>query len=222
MFNFFKKTDSQIQRDVITELNWDPRINSDQITVAVKDGIATLSGSLPHYFEKSSAEKAAQRVGGVRAVADEMTVSVLGSYERSDADIAEAALSALKWNYQVPDGIKVTVDRAWITLRGETPWDFQRSAAENAVTLLMGVRGVTNEITIKNSGIETSEVKTRIEDALKRSAESEGRKIDVAVDGSEVTLSGNVHSFAEMEDAKLAAWGAKGVMTVENNLVLAA
>jgi osmotically-inducible protein OsmY len=221
MFNFFKKDDSQIQRDIMTELRWDPSIDSDQITVAVKDGIATLSGSLPHYFEKSSAEKAAQRVGGVRAVADEMTINLLGSYERSDADIAEAALSALKWNYQVPDGVKVSVDRAWITLSGETQWDYERNAAEDAVTLLMGVRGVTNNISIKSS-VQSSDIKTRIEDALKRSAESEGRKINVAVDGSEVTLTGNVHSFSEMEVAKLAAWGAKGVMTVENNLVLAA
>lgn len=221
MFNFFKKDDSQIQQDIMTELRWDPSIDADQITVAVKDGIATLSGSLPHYFEKSSAEKAAQRVGGVRAVADEMTVNLLGSYERSDADIAEAALSALKWNYQVPEGIKVSVDRAWITLSGETKWDYERNAAEDAVTLLMGVRGVTNNISIKSS-VQSSDVKTRIEDALKRSAESEGRKINVAVDGSEVTLTGNVHSFSEMEVAKLAAWGAKGVMTVENNLVLAA
>jgi osmotically-inducible protein OsmY len=221
MFNFFKKDDSQIQQDIMTELRWDPSIDSDQITVAVKDGIATLSGSLPHYFEKSSAEKAAQRVGGVRAVADEMTINLLGSYERSDADIAEAALSALKWNYQVPDGVKVSVDRAWITLSGETQWDYERNAAEDAVTLLMGVRGVTNNISIKSS-VQSSDIKTRIEDALKRSAESEGRKINVAVDGSEVTLTGNVHSFSEMEVAKLAAWGAKGVMTVENNLVLAA
>jgi osmotically-inducible protein OsmY len=221
MFNFFKKDDSQIQQEIMTELRWDPSIDSDQITVAVKDGIATLSGSLPHYFEKSRAEKAAQRVGGVLAVADEMTVNLLGSYERSDADIAVAALSALKWNYQVPEGIKVSVDRAWITLSGETKWDYERNAAEDAVALLMGVRGVTNNISIK-SRVQSSDVKTRIEDALKRSAESEGRKINVAVDGSEVTLTGNVHSFSEMEVAKLAAWGAKGVMTVENNLVLAA
>jgi osmotically-inducible protein OsmY len=219
MLNLFKKTDPQIQQDVINELHWDPRVTDTQINVMAKDGIVTLRGSVPHHFEKNTAEKAAQRVGGVRAVADELGVNLLASDERSDEDIARAALMAIEWNYQVPDGVKITVDKACITLRGEVKWEFERSAAEEGVSTLMGVRGVTNEISIQNS-VQLSDIQTRIEDALNRSAESEGRKIRVTVDRGEVTLSGNVHSFSEMEDAKLTAWGAPGVMKVENNLEL--
>jgi osmotically-inducible protein OsmY len=221
MFNFFKKTDAKIQEDVTSELRWTPSVTADQITVTAKDGVVTLSGSVPHYFEKNSAEEAAQRVGGVSAVADELEVNLMGSYERSDSDMATAALNALDWNYAVPEGIKVTVDRAWVTLKGEVEWDYERNAAKDAIAPLMGVRGVTNEITLKKR-VQSSDVKTRIEDALKRSAESEGREIKVAVDGSKVTLSGNVHSYSEIEDARLAAWGTPGVMTVESNLKFAA
>lgn len=221
MFNFHRKSDAQIQEDVMCELRWNPSVTAAQISVTAKDGVVTLRGSVPHYFEKNSAEETAQRVGGVRAVADELEVNLLGSYERTDSDIAAAALTALDWNYAVPEGMKVTVDRAWVTLKGEVDWDFERNAAKNAITPLMGVRGVTNEITLKKRA-QSSDIKTRIEEALKRSAESEGREINVAVDGAKVTLSGNVHSFSEIEDARLAAWGAPGVMTVESNLKLAA
>jgi osmotically-inducible protein OsmY len=221
MFNFFKKTDEQIQQDVTSELKWNPRVTANQITVTTKDGVVTLRGSVPHYFEKNSAEETAQRVGGVRAVADELEVNLLGSYERSDSDIAAAAIQALDWNYEVPEGVKVAVEKGWITLKGETDWDYERNAARDAVKSLMGVRGVSNEITLK-ARVRTSDIKTRIEDALKRSAESEGREIKVAVNGSKVTLTGNVHSYSEIEDAKFAAWGAPGVMVVENNLKIAA
>lgn len=221
MFDFFKKTDEQIRLDVKSEMKWNPSLTSDQVSVTVKDGIATLRGTVPHYFEKNTAEESAQRVGGVRAVANELEVKMLDVDERSDQDIAEAALNALKWNYQVPEGIKVAVTKGWVTLKGEAEWDFERNAARSVVSPLMGVCGVSNEITIK-SKIQPSDIKTRIEDALKRSAESEGRKIDVAVDGSRVILTGNVHSFSEVEDARLAAWYAPGVTSVENNLKLAA
>jgi osmotically-inducible protein OsmY len=217
MFNFFQKNDLQIQQDVMTELLWDPKLQSAHVTATAKNGIVTLRGNVPHYFEKSSAEEAAQRVGGVRAVADEIEVKIMNSYVKSDEDIAEAALNALKWNYSVPTGIQVSVDNGWITLKGEADWDYQRNAAKSAVSCLFGVRGVSDMVTLK-SKVQPSDVKTRIEEALKRSAESEGRKITVAVDGDKVTLTGNVHSFTEMEDARLAAWNAGGVMHVENNL----
>lgn len=217
MFNFFQKTDSQIQQDVINELKWDPSVSGAQVSVTTNDGIVTLRGSVPHYFEKSSAEEAAQRVGGVRAVADEIEVNIMGSYERSDEQIAEAALSALEWSYSAPKNIKVVVQKGWITLKGETEWDYQRIAAKDAVSQLMGVCGVTNNISI-TSKIQPSDIKVLIEEALKRSAESEGRKIHVTVKGDKVTLTGNVHSFSEVEDARHAAWMAPGVLTVENNL----
>ena len=222
MFNFFKKTDKQIQQDVMNELQWDPRVTAAQIKVTATDGIVTLRGSVPHHFEKNNAEKAAERVGGVRAVADEIEVNLLGSYERvMMKDIARTTLTALEWHYAVPEGVKVTVDKGWVTLRGEAEWDYERNAARDAVSSLMGVRGVSNEMTIR-SRVQPSDVKERIEEALRRSAESEGRKISVAVEGNRVTLSGHVHSISEIEDARLAAWSAPGVLTVENKLKLAA
>ncbi len=221
MFDFFKKTDEQIRLDVMSEMQWNPSLTSDQVGVTVDNGIVTLRGTVPHYFEKNNAEESAQKVGGVRAVANELGVKMLELDERSDQDIAEAAVNALRWNYQVPEGIKISVTKGWITLKGEAEWDFERNAARNVVSSLMGVCGVSNEITIK-SKVQPSDIKTRIEEALKRSAESEGRNIHVAVNGSRVTLTGNVHSFSEIEDARLAAWFAPGVTSVEDNLKLAA
>lgn len=217
MFNLFEKKDVQIQRDVLNELKWDPSVTATDITVTVHDGIATLRGTVPHYFDKSSAEQAARRVGGVRAVADELEVDLKDAYERSDEDIARTALNALDWNYSVPKGIKVTVEDGWVTLTGEVEWDYQRNAARNSVSELMGVCGVSNNITIKPKA-QPTDVKTRIEDALKRSAENEGRNISVTVDDDRVILAGKVHSFSEVEDAGLAAWNAPGVRAVENNL----
>ena len=221
MFNLFKKSDAKIQEDVMNELQWDPSVTSADINVTAKDGIITLRGTVPHFYEKTTAEDAAQRVGGVRAVADEMEVKLINRYQRDDGDIAEAAINALKWNYQVPQGIKVTVEKGWLTLKGKAEWDFERQAAKDSVSSLLGVIGVDNEITIK-SKLQPSDVKTRIEAALKRSAESEGRKIDVTVDGSQVTLKGNVQSYSEIETARTAAWSAPGVMSVENELTYAA
>jgi osmotically-inducible protein OsmY len=221
MFNVFGKKDSTIQDDVIKELKWDPSITSEQITVTAKDGIVTLRGSVPHYYEKSTAENAAQRVGGVRAVADEIEVNIMGSYERSDSDIAEAALTALKWNYSVPKGIHVAIEKGWITLKGETEWDYQRQAAQNAVSQLMGVTGVSNDITLSASSkplVNMHEVEKNIQDAFRRSAKTEGNNIGIKIKGNQVTLSGKVHSYSEIEDANFAAWCSPGVFQVKNNL----
>ncbi len=221
MFNFFKKNDADIQRDVMKELKWDPSINSDSISATIKDGIVTLSGSVPHYFEKCYAEKATQRVGGVRAVADELEVNLQESQLRSDEDIARVAMDALNWDYQVPDGVKVSVEKGWITLRGEVDWDYQRSAAKYAVGSLFGVTNVSNNITLKSKSINAFDIKNDIEDALKRSSKSEGREIRVEVDGHEVTLSGLVDSLSEMEEARMAAWKAPGVSMVKDHMKLA-
>lgn len=222
MYNVFDKTDTQIQEDVINELKWDPSVSAEDMHVYVKEGIVTLRGAVPHYYEKLQAEKAAQRVAGVRAVANEVEVNMMGSYERSDEQIAEAALDALEWSYSVPETIQVSVENGWVTLRGKTNWDYQRNAAKNAISQLMGVCGVTNNITLNNDTqtqpVSPSDVRLRIEEALKRSAESEGRRISVTVDGDTAILSGNVHSFAESDDAREAAWMAPGIMYVENNL----
>jgi osmotically-inducible protein OsmY len=221
MFNFFKKKDPTIQQDVMNELNWDPRIDSELVSVTVKNGDVTLTGSVPHFYEKYNAEQAARRVGGVKAVYDELEIDMLDAYERSDDDILSAARNALKWNYEVPNEVTVTVNDGWITLNGTVVWEYERKAAFNAVCSLMGVSGVSNEITLSSS-VQLGDVKSRIEDALKRSAETESKNISVAVNGSKVTLSGNVESYAEIDDAAQAAWSAPGVMNVENNLQLAA
>lgn len=219
MFNFFEKTDLQIQQDVINELKWDPSVNTAAITASTENGIVTLRGSVPHFFDKTTAEDAAQRVGGVRAVADEIVVDLAGEHTKSDQEIAEAAVNALKWNYSVPDGIKVSVDKSWITLKGEVRWGYERNAAQNEVNRLLGVKGVLNTITIQQL-VNAADIQVQIESALKRSAEVEGRKIKVTVSGSHVTLTGDVHSFSEVGDAGMAAWNAPGVTRVQNELKL--
>jgi osmotically-inducible protein OsmY len=218
MFNFQPKEDTQLQKDVMNELMWDQGVSSNQISVTADDGIITLRGNVPHYSEKATAEQATQRVSGVRAVADEIEVKIMGSYERTDDDIAEAALNAIDWNYSAPVGLKVLVDNGWITLNGEAEWDYERKAASDAVSQLMGVRGVSNKITLKSSALP-SDIKARIEEAIERSSiESEKKNIHVHVKGDRVVLTGKVFTFADIENAGLAAWNAPGVSSVENNL----
>ena len=154
-------------------------------------------------------------------VADELDVNISSDFARSDGDIGAAAVTALKWNYVVPDSVQVSVEKGWITLRGEVEWDYQRTAAKNAVYLLLGVKGVSNDISIK-SNTKAVDIKARIQEALKRTAEDEGRNITVKVMGSTVTLTGDVHSLTEIDDARVAAYNAPGVYWVENNLKLAA
>jgi osmotically-inducible protein OsmY len=220
MFSFFEKKDHQLEKDVLSELQWDSSVSADKIQVTAKDGIVTLRGAVPHYSEKSFAEQAVQRVSGVRAVADELEVKIQDPYGKSDQDIARAALDALEWSYSAPKGTQVVVDKGWVTLRGKAEWEFERTAARDCVKSLMGVVGVTNEIAIQTK-VQVADIKTRIEDALKRSAESDSSRIHVAVQGNRVVLTGSVHSFSEMSDAGTAAWNAPGVVMVENSLLIA-
>ena len=214
------KSDSQLKRDVSEELKWEPSVNATQIGVEVKDGVVTLAGHVDSYAEKWNAESAAQRVSGVKALAVEMNVKLPGFNARTDADIGRSAEHALSWTSYLPkDAIKIRVEQGFVTLTGEVDWEYQRNVAAMAIRHLMGVTGVSDQIQIKATA-STTLVKDGIEAALKRRAVSEAHEISVSVKGSAVTLKGPVHSWSERELATNAAWGAKGVHKVVDEMTM--
>lgn len=211
-------TDREIQADVMAELRWNPGVPATEIGVAVKDGVVTLTGIVDTYLEKWRAEEAAHRVNGVTAVANEIQVRTLG--ERTDSDIASAAMHALDWNSSIPAGkVHVTVDKGWVTLKGEVEWQYQRQEAERAVRRLWGVKGVSNLITVKPLAKPT-DLKKQIEDALVRSAQIDAERITVEVQGTKAILKGRVRSWAEREEAERIAWLAPGITSVDNQISL--
>lgn len=217
------KTNSELQTDVLQELKFEPSIDAAGIGVTAKDGIVSLTGYVKSYAEEYTAVHAAERVAGVKAVTDELKVDLPAFHVRNDQDIASAAINALKWDVWVPsDCIKLKVADGWITLDGEVDYWYQQNAAVNAVRNLTGVKGVTNLIAIKKPDLTPSEVKDKIDCALRRSAEVDADQISVKVVDDKVILKGNVSSWAERDEAERAAWSAPGVRAVEDDLVIAA
>lgn len=215
------KTDTQLQSDVIAELKWEPSISSEAIGVEVKDGIVTLAGHVNSYAEKVDAERATMRVSGVKALAVEMDVRLAGSSTRTDAEIARSVDNVLQWTTYLPkDAVKIKVESGWVTLSGELVWEFQRQTAVSAVRYLMGVKGINDQLVIKPA-VSAPVVKADIEAALKRRAQRDANKISVSVHGTDVTLSGQVHSWSERELATHTAWGSPGVRSVVDKITLA-
>ena len=216
------KSDSQVQQDVSAELKWEPAVNAAQIGVEVKNGIVTLAGHVDSFGEKWHAERAAQRVAGVKALAVEIDVKLPGSTRRSDADIAASAENALKWTTFLPaDAVKIMVEGGCVTLSGELPWEYQRQMAAGAVRYLRDVTAVRNQIVIK-PGVTANGVKTEIEAALKRRAGAQAHRISVEVSGGDVTLTGTVHSWSERDLARNSAWGTPGVHHVVDHMTIVA
>ncbi|EOA05817.1 periplasmic or secreted lipoprotein [Herbaspirillum frisingense GSF30] len=213
-------SDTELQQKIIDELDWEPSVNSHHINVAVKDGIATLSGYVTRFSDKKAAEQSAKRVANVKAVVDELQVKLDGSSKRSDLEIAEVALTALRANATLPrDKVTVTVADGWVTLDGKVDWHYQHDAAESSVRNLVGVKDVVNKIEIKPS-MRVADVKSKIYQALVRNAQIDASKIDVVIDHGVATLSGKVKSWAEKEQAGVAAWSAPGVTIVKNNIAV--
>jgi osmotically-inducible protein OsmY len=215
------KTDLQLQQDVVEELKFEPSIREEEIGVATKDGVVTLTGFVDTYVERFTAERVAERVGGVKAIADEIKVKLPGTHQRTDTEIAHAAVNALRWDVQVPDDrIKISVDAGWIALDGETDWQYQKRAAEDAVRNLTGVKGVSNLISVKPKKVSTFEVGQKIKDSLRRHAERDANKVTIEAKDGRVTLRGVVSSFTERKDAEHAAWQAQGVTSVDDQIAV--
>lgn len=216
------RTDSDILKDAVAELKWEPGLRDDDIAVSVRDGVVTLAGFADSYADKWRAERVASRVKGVRAIANDIEVRLPSTSERPDPEIARATVNALEWNILVPhDRIKATVEKGWVTLEGEVDYYYQAEEAERSVRHLTGVKGVTNLTTVRSQPTPSvEEVKRRIKETLQRGAELDADRITAEVQGHKVILRGTVRSYAELRGAERAARNAPGITEVENHLTV--
>ena len=212
--------DSTLRQDIIDELDFEPSIDAASIGVAVEDGVVTLTGHVSTYAQKATAEDAVRRVKGVRGIAEEIEVRPFGTNKTADDEIVKRALQTISWNTVIPDGaIQVKVQDGWVTLTGKVDWQYQKTAATQTIGGLAGVLGVYNKIEVKPHA-SVSDVKKRIEDALKRNAEVEAKAIRVNVVNGKVTLEGRVNNWAERSATERAAWSAPGVRAVDDRITI--
>jgi osmotically-inducible protein OsmY len=212
------KSDTQLRSEVQAELDWEPAIDAKHVGVIAHDGIVTLTGRLDSYAQKAAIEDVVWRVAGVRAIALELDVALAPDHARNDSDIAQAVENALQWHVSVPDrSIRLKVEKGWVTLMGEVDWDFQRQSAADAVRCLSGVRGLSNQVTLKPRATP-ADIGERVAAALKRHAQREAGNIWASVSGSTVTLHGHVDASADRAEAQAAAWSAPGVARVVNEI----
>lgn len=215
-----QRSDTDIHKDIVAELHWDPSLRDDDVAVAVRDGVVTFAGFADSYADKWRAEQIASKIRGVKAIANDIEVKLPAGSERTDPDIARAATNALQWNVSVPrDRIQVKVEKGWVTLEGDVDYYYQAEAAERAIRFLTGVKGVTNLIKVKQR-VSAADLKERIKESLQRSAQLDAERITVEVQGSKAILRGTVRSYAEMKEAERAVLNAPGITEVQNRLTV--
>ncbi|RVQ69601.1 BON domain-containing protein [Croceicoccus ponticola] len=214
------KSDSQLQHDVLEELKWDPSVDHTDIGVSVVDGVVALNGYAKSYAEKIAAERAAKRVAGVKAIAEELKIRYPSDAKNADHEIARRILDIFSYNVLIPEeNIQVKVEKGWVTLTGDVEWNYQSAEAAKAAGKVSGVLGLTNSIAIRNKA-DISDVRKRIEDAFKRQAGLDAASVTIAASGNKVTLGGKVKAWHERKLAEQAAWGAPGVTQVEDHIVI--
>jgi osmotically-inducible protein OsmY len=214
------RSDSEIERDVKEELQWDPDLDATDIAVSGKQGVVALTGFVKSFSDKYEAEAAVKRVAGVVGVANDLEVRMPSIDERPDPDIARDAVAAIKSQLPISsEHVKVIVKNGWVTLEGHAEWQYQKSTAESAVRRIKSVRGVINDIMLKPQ-VEPADIQRKIQAAMKRLAEVDANRVSVEANGSEVILKGTVGSWVEREEAERAAWAAPGVTKVEDRIVV--